>query len=117
MTTRHYIRTVTEVRPEWCVISLRSTWILVSELVPRLLKYAANYFDLSSFPEGETKRALQLVFNKKFGKLADKVKSSGRKVEGKPTKGVEARPTKKIEERPPRENEERPTKKQKREKD
>ncbi|KAJ7710009.1 P-loop containing nucleoside triphosphate hydrolase protein [Mycena rosella] len=50
LTTRPYIRTVTEVRPEW------------------LLEYATTYFDLSSFPDGETKRALQRVVNKKAGK-------------------------------------------------
>ena len=35
----------------------------------RLLDYATNYFDLSSFPDGETKRALQRVTNKKQRKL------------------------------------------------
>ncbi|KAJ7172577.1 P-loop containing nucleoside triphosphate hydrolase protein [Mycena filopes] len=50
LTTRPYIRTVTEVRPDW------------------LLDYATTYFDLSSFPDGETKRALQKVVNKKAGK-------------------------------------------------
>ncbi|KAJ7905394.1 P-loop containing nucleoside triphosphate hydrolase protein [Mycena olivaceomarginata] len=50
LTTRPYIRTVTEVRAEW------------------LLEYAPTYFDLSSFPDGETKRALQKVVNKKAGK-------------------------------------------------
>ncbi|KAJ7489809.1 P-loop containing nucleoside triphosphate hydrolase protein [Mycena galericulata] len=50
LTTRPYIRTVTEIRPEW------------------LLEYATTYFDLSSFPDGETKRALQRVVNKKTGK-------------------------------------------------
>ncbi|KAJ7796641.1 P-loop containing nucleoside triphosphate hydrolase protein [Mycena olivaceomarginata] len=50
LTTRPYIRTVTEVRPEW------------------LLEYAPTYFDLSSFPDGESKRALQRVVNKKAGK-------------------------------------------------
>ncbi|KAJ7302671.1 P-loop containing nucleoside triphosphate hydrolase protein [Mycena albidolilacea] len=50
LTTRPYIRTVTEVRPEW------------------LLEYAPTYFDLSSFLDGETKRALQRVVNKKAGK-------------------------------------------------
>ncbi|KAF7363353.1 putative pre-mRNA-splicing factor ATP-dependent RNA helicase prp43 [Mycena sanguinolenta] len=47
LTTRPYIRTVTEVRAEW------------------LLEYAKNYFDLLSFPDGETKRALQKVAKKK----------------------------------------------------
>jgi pre-mRNA-splicing factor ATP-dependent RNA helicase DHX15/PRP43 len=34
----------------------------------RLLEYATTYFDLSSFPDGETKRALMRVANKKAGK-------------------------------------------------
>ncbi len=34
----------------------------------RLLEHAANYFDLSTFTDGETKRALQRVVNKKSGK-------------------------------------------------
>ncbi|KAL4254026.1 RNA helicase [Pleurotus pulmonarius] len=52
LTTRPYIRTVSEVRPEW------------------LLEFALSYFDLSSFPDGETKRALQKVLNKKLRKSA-----------------------------------------------
>ncbi|KAF9505957.1 hypothetical protein BS47DRAFT_480082 [Hydnum rufescens UP504] len=50
LTSRPYIRTVTDVRPEW------------------LLEYSHNYFDLASFPDGETKRALQRVVAKKNGK-------------------------------------------------
>jgi len=50
LTTRPYIRTVTDVRPEW------------------LLEYATNYFDLASFPNGETKQALQRIANKRAGK-------------------------------------------------
>ncbi|KAK0435476.1 P-loop containing nucleoside triphosphate hydrolase protein, partial [Desarmillaria tabescens] len=50
LTKRPYIRTVSEVRPEW------------------LLEFATNYFDLSTFTDGETKRALQRVVNKKAGK-------------------------------------------------
>jgi pre-mRNA-splicing factor ATP-dependent RNA helicase DHX15/PRP43 len=38
-----------------------------------LLDYAANYFDLASFPDGETKRALQRVVNKKQRKTAPRV--------------------------------------------
>ncbi|EIW52885.1 pre-mRNA-splicing factor ATP-dependent RNA helicase PRP43 [Trametes versicolor FP-101664 SS1] len=40
LTTKPYIRTVTEVKPEW------------------LLEYAQSYYDPATFPEGETKRAL-----------------------------------------------------------
>jgi pre-mRNA-splicing factor ATP-dependent RNA helicase DHX15/PRP43 len=59
LTTRPYIRTVTDVNPEW------------------LLEYAANYFDLGSFPNGETKKALQGVLNKKSGKAAVRAESNG----------------------------------------
>jgi len=50
LTTRPYIRTVTNVKPEW------------------LLEYATNYYDPASFPNGETKRALLAIMNKKTGK-------------------------------------------------
>ncbi|KZT38667.1 pre-mRNA-splicing factor ATP-dependent RNA helicase DHX15/PRP43 [Sistotremastrum suecicum HHB10207 ss-3] len=50
LTTRPYIRTVTDVRPEW------------------LLEYAPAYFDLSTFTDGETKQALQRVIIKRAGK-------------------------------------------------
>ncbi|KAJ3989211.1 P-loop containing nucleoside triphosphate hydrolase protein [Lentinula detonsa] len=49
LTKRPYIRTVTEVKPEW------------------MLEYAPVYFDLASFPGGETKRALQRVANRRRG--------------------------------------------------
>jgi pre-mRNA-splicing factor ATP-dependent RNA helicase DHX15/PRP43 len=47
---RNFIRTVTEIRPEW------------------LLDFASNYYDLSTWPEGETKRALQRIVNKRAGR-------------------------------------------------
>ncbi|KDQ22740.1 hypothetical protein PLEOSDRAFT_1050814 [Pleurotus ostreatus PC15] len=62
LTTRPYIRTVSEVRPEW------------------LLEFAPSYFDLSTFQDGETKRALQKVMNKKLGK------SAGGAVDSRPAK-------------------------------
>ncbi|VDL65963.1 unnamed protein product [Nippostrongylus brasiliensis] len=45
LTTKNFIRTVTDVRPEW------------------LLTIAPQYFDLSNFPDGDTKRKLQYVAN------------------------------------------------------
>lgn len=42
----------------------------------RLLEYATNYFDLSSFPDGETKRALQRVANKRSGKTPARTEGS-----------------------------------------
>ena len=53
LTSRHYIRTVTEIRPDW------------------LLELAANYYDLNLFTDGETKRALQGVLRKQM-KLTSK---------------------------------------------
>ena len=50
LTTRHYIRTVTEIRPEW------------------LLELAANYYELEAFTDSEAKRALQRVLKKQNAK-------------------------------------------------
>ena len=47
LTTRNYIRTVIDVRGEW------------------LVDIAPHYFDLSNFPMGETRRALERLFNKR----------------------------------------------------
>ncbi|KAG9083153.1 DEAH-box ATP-dependent RNA helicase prp43 [Ceratobasidium sp. 370] len=51
LTSRPYIRTVTDVRPEW------------------LLEFAGMYYDLANFPDSEAKRALQRVVKKKLGKV------------------------------------------------
>ncbi|KAG6860462.1 DEAH-box ATP-dependent RNA helicase prp43 [Termitomyces sp. Mi166 len=59
LTTRPYIRTVSDVKPEW------------------LLEYAPSYFDLSTFQDGETKRALQRVVNKRAGKSAQRPEGNG----------------------------------------
>jgi HrpA-like RNA helicase len=48
LTTRHFIRTVTEIRPDW------------------LLELAANYYDMTTFTDGETKLALQRVKKKQI---------------------------------------------------
>ncbi|KAF8950146.1 P-loop containing nucleoside triphosphate hydrolase protein [Flammula alnicola] len=55
LTTRPYIRTVSEIKAEW------------------LIEYAANYFDPSTFSDGETKRALQRAWNKRMGKAGPDV--------------------------------------------
>ncbi|GLB45540.1 putative P-loop containing nucleoside triphosphate hydrolase protein [Lyophyllum shimeji] len=60
LTTRPYIRTVSDVKAEW------------------LLDYATNYFDVASFPDGETKRALQRVVNKRAGKAAARLDGGSR---------------------------------------
>ncbi|KAI0075013.1 P-loop containing nucleoside triphosphate hydrolase protein [Panus rudis PR-1116 ss-1] len=66
LTTRPYIRTVTTVKPEW------------------LLEYAANYFDLAAFPDGETKRALLRVQNKRLGKRTGRDTQSPRGSDSEP---------------------------------
>ena len=58
LTTKPYIRTVTDVKAEW------------------LLEYAFNYFDPASFPDGETKRALQRVLRKAMSKKGGEVEVS-----------------------------------------
>ncbi|CAE6437126.1 unnamed protein product [Rhizoctonia solani] len=50
LTTRPFIRTVTEIRPEW------------------LLEHAGMYYDLTTFPDSEAKRSLQRIIKKKLGK-------------------------------------------------
>jgi pre-mRNA-splicing factor ATP-dependent RNA helicase DHX15/PRP43 len=72
LTTRPFIRTVTEVRPEWYVTCLLSVIRLYACLCFRLLEFSGNYFEIPSFPEGETKRALQRVVNKLSGKATGK---------------------------------------------
>ena len=74
LTTRPYIRTLSEVRPEWYALAaLREAF--VTNISSRLLEYAGNYFDLSTFPDGETKRALQRVINKRAGKSSASIDS------------------------------------------
>jgi pre-mRNA-splicing factor ATP-dependent RNA helicase DHX15/PRP43 len=64
LTTRPYIRTVTEVRPEWCVPIGYCLAAKGDNCLRRLLEFAPVYFDVNGFPNGETKRALQRVLNK-----------------------------------------------------
>ncbi|KIM37497.1 hypothetical protein M413DRAFT_448548 [Hebeloma cylindrosporum] len=68
LTTRPYIRTVSEVKAEW------------------LIEFAANYFDLASFPDGDTKRALQRAWNKRAGK--ESTRGNGTTANGPASKKV-----------------------------
>jgi len=70
LTTRPYIRTVTVVNPEWFVrlfISINS----ITDVLSRLLRDAANYYDIDSWKESEPKRSLLRVRNKMLGKRDD----------------------------------------------
>ncbi|EPS93505.1 hypothetical protein FOMPIDRAFT_1136054, partial [Fomitopsis schrenkii] len=71
LTTKPYIRTVSEVRPGW------------------LLEYARQYYDLSSLPDGEAKRALARVLNRQSRKRTA--------VDGRLSKGKGIRPSKKAQ--------------------
>nr|ODN88577.1 pre-mRNA-splicing factor ATP-dependent RNA helicase DHX15/PRP43 [Cryptococcus depauperatus CBS 7841] len=72
LTTANFIRTVTEVRPEW------------------LLEYAPMYYDPESFSDkSEVKRALQRVLDRKLGKVGNgknKSKAGKERKEGKEKK-------------------------------
>ncbi len=46
LTTKNYIRTVTDVKPEW------------------LVSIAPQYFDMANFPEGDSKKVLTRVIQK-----------------------------------------------------
>lgn len=47
LTSRNYIRTVTDIKGEW------------------LIDVSPHYYDLSNFPPGEARRALERMYNKK----------------------------------------------------
>jgi len=47
LTTRNYIRTVSDIRGEW------------------LIDIAAHYYELSNFPAGEARRALERLYQKR----------------------------------------------------
>ncbi|KAK9814960.1 hypothetical protein WJX73_003260 [Symbiochloris irregularis] len=54
LTTRNYIRTVTDVKGEW------------------LVDIAPHYFDLTNFPPGETRRSLERLFTKRERDRSDR---------------------------------------------
>lgn len=54
LTTRNYIRTVTEVKGEW------------------LVDVAPHYYDVANFPQGEAKRALEMLYKKREKDKSDK---------------------------------------------
>lgn len=54
LTSRNYIRTVTDVKGEW------------------LIDIAPHYYDLSNFPPGETRRDLERLYTKRQLDRSDK---------------------------------------------
>lgn len=75
LTTRNFIRTVTDIRGEWLVSISGSCYLLfinirwiknrISLLVYRLVDVAQHYYDLSNFPNCEAKRALEKLYKKR----------------------------------------------------
>jgi len=62
--------------------------IFVKGYTCRLLEYAPLYFDLKTLPDGEMKRVLQRVYNKKMGLPESRTESR------KGTPSVDTRETK-----------------------
>lgn len=54
MTTRNYIRTVSDIKGEW------------------LIDVAPHYYDLSNFPAGEARRSLDRLYAKREKDKSDK---------------------------------------------
>jgi hypothetical protein len=50
------------------VLPSPDTSFQIAHRIDRLLEHAANYFDLDQIQDGETKRALRSVQNKRLGK-------------------------------------------------
>lgn len=69
LTTRPYIRAVTEIRVSWYVRVILSA-SLESKLQRRLLEYAYNYFDPTTFKDRQMKRALQKENERRAGKTS-----------------------------------------------
>jgi pre-mRNA-splicing factor ATP-dependent RNA helicase DHX15/PRP43 len=78
LTTKNFIRTVTYIRGEWCVhepcvmrcgvagSALAASLSISASLCSlcRLVEIAPHYFDLSNFPKGEARRALERLYLK-----------------------------------------------------
>jgi len=60
-----------------------------------LLEYATSYFDLASFPDGETKRALERVADKRVGKAVERVDAGNSKNGNRNDSHVKKKPKKK----------------------
>ncbi|KAI8049085.1 P-loop containing nucleoside triphosphate hydrolase protein [Syncephalis plumigaleata] len=61
LTTRNYVRTVTEVKPEW------------------LLELAPQYYDLRNFPNSDSKRALEQIIRRNSEKQRESSKKDKKK--------------------------------------
>ncbi|KAF9481047.1 pre-mRNA-splicing factor ATP-dependent RNA helicase PRP43 [Pholiota conissans] len=74
LSSRPYIRTVSEVKAEW------------------LIEFGGKYFDLVSFPDGETKSALQRAWNKRMGtteSASDRTSKPSKRKDKGPSGGIQ----------------------------
>ena len=60
----------------------------IDALIPRLLEYAPQYYDLSGFPDGETKRMLVRAANKRSRNASA--------MDGGSSKGKDTRPSRRA---------------------
>jgi hypothetical protein len=65
LTSRNFIRTCTEVEPEWYAIIFFSCFCNAFAYLLRLLAIAPAYYDLNNFPPGETKNSLLRIQRRK----------------------------------------------------
>ena len=71
LTTRPYIRTVTQIQPEWYAFYVFIHFLSDTKCplpIYRLLELAPLYYDLREFKDAEYTRALKKVQAKKLGK-------------------------------------------------
>ncbi|KAF8803325.1 P-loop containing nucleoside triphosphate hydrolase protein [Phlegmacium glaucopus] len=74
LTTRPHVRTVSEVQVDWYVVlycismALENAHRCGGHSLHRLFEYASNYFDLTTFPDGQIKQALQRASKKRNGR-------------------------------------------------
>lgn len=61
LTTKNYIRTVTDIKRKLCLINDLRNISDKSLLADWLLKIAPQYYDLNNFPQCEAKRQLEII--------------------------------------------------------
>lgn len=68
LTTKNYIRTVTEIKPEWYASFIILTTSFSKIFFFRLLRIAPSYYNLKHFPQCEAKRQLEFLSSRIQGR-------------------------------------------------
>lgn len=61
LTTKNYIRTVTDIKRKLCLNTFKQILKLIYFSADWLLKIAPQYYDLNNFPQCEAKRQLEII--------------------------------------------------------